>query len=91
MNAKKHRALQLALIPIVTLMAGLLPGLIAGSVIVEYIFSIPGIGQLTVTALYSRDYPMMMFSVALGTVLMLVGILISDLCYALVDPRITYE
>ena len=86
----KH-AMRNALIPIVTMMAGLLPGMIAGSVIVEYIFSIPGMGQLALSALYSRDYPMLMFSISLGTVLMLVGILISDLMYALVDPRITYD
>jgi peptide/nickel transport system permease protein len=80
-----------SLLPLVTLFAGLLPGLIGGSIIVEYIFSINGMGSLSILALSSRDYTLMMALFTIGAVLTLLGILISDLLYAVVDPRITYE
>ncbi len=80
-----------SLLPLVTLFAGLLPGLIGGSIIVEYIFSIHGMGSLSILALSSRDYTLMMALFTIGAVLTLLGILISDLLYAAVDPRITYE
>lgn len=84
-------ALRNGMIPLITLFAGLLPGLVAGSVIVEYIFSIEGMGSLAIQALGSRDYPLMMAIFTMGSFLTLVGILLSDLCYAVVDPRIHYE
>ncbi|MCK5550298.1 MAG: ABC transporter permease [Hyphomicrobiaceae bacterium] len=80
-----------SLIPLITLFAGLLPGLIAGSIIVEYIFSIHGMGSLAMLALSSRDYPLMMALFTIGAMLTLLGILISDLLYAAVDPRISLE
>jgi peptide/nickel transport system permease protein len=79
------------LLPLVTLFAGLLPGLIGGSIIVEYIFSIHGVGSLSIMALTSRDYTLMMALFTIGALLTLLGIMISDLLYAVVDPRITYE
>ncbi len=80
-----------SLIPLITLFAGLLPGLVAGSIIVEYIFSIYGMGSLAMLALSSRDYPLLMALFTIGATLTLFGILISDLCYAAVDPRVTYK
>jgi len=80
-----------SLIPLITLFAGLLPGLIAGSIIVEYIFSIHGMGSLAMLALSSRDYPLMMALFTMGATLTLLGILVSDLLYAAVDPRVTFE
>lgn len=79
------------LIPLVTLFAGLLPELIAGSIIVEYIFSINGMGNLSLLALTSRDYPLMMALFTIGAFLTLLGILLSDILYAVVDPRISIE
>ncbi len=79
------------LIPLVTLFAGLLPELIAGSVIVEYIFSINGEGNLSLLALTSRDYPLMMALFTIGAFLTLLGILLSDILYAVVDPRISIQ
>ena len=79
------------LIPLVTLFAGLLPGLVAGSIIVEYIFSIHGMGSLSILALSSRDYPLMMALFTIGAALTLLGILLSDLLYAAVDPRVTFD
>ena len=80
-----------SLIPLVTLMASLLPGLIGGSVIVESIFSIPGMGRLGFEAIGTRDIPVIMAITSISALLTLIGILLSDLSYALVDPRIRLE
>ena len=77
-----------ALITLITLFGGLLPGLVAGSVIVEYIFNIPGMGSLSLLALSSRDYPLQMALFAFSGFLTLAGIMISDLLYMAADPRI---
>jgi peptide/nickel transport system permease protein len=86
----KH-ALRNALIPIVTIVASILPAAIGGSVIIESIFSIPGIGKLGFEAVLSRDYPVIMAIATISAFLTLAGILISDLAYVLVDPRISFE
>ena len=77
-----------ALVTMVTLFGGLLPGLVAGSVIVEYVFNIPGMGTLSLLALSSRDYPLQMALFAFSGVLTLAGILLADILYLAVDPRI---
>ncbi|MEO0600701.1 MAG: ABC transporter permease subunit [Myxococcota bacterium] len=77
-----------ALITIVTLIGNLLPRLFGGSVIVEYIFSIEGMGKLSFDAILSRDYPVIMAVTTIAAVLTLLGILISDLLYGVVDPRV---
>lgn len=86
----KH-ALRNSLIPIVTLMASLLPAMIGGSVIVEYIFNIDGMGRLGFEAILSRDYNMIMAITTLSAVLVLLGMLVSDILYTIVDPRISLE
>jgi peptide/nickel transport system permease protein len=73
-----------SLIPLVTLMASLLPGLLGGSVIVESIFSIPGMGLMAFDSIESRDIPVIM-------AITLVSLLITDISYALADPRIRLE
>lgn len=85
----KH-ALRNALIPVVTIIATLVPKLIGGSVIVETIFSIPGMGELSYKALIARDYPMIMAVFTVSATLTLVGMLLSDILYSVVDPRISY-
>ena len=85
-----RHALRNSLIPIITLLAGVLPGLVGGSVIVESIFSIPGMGKLALDAMVARDYPTIMAVFTLSAVLTLVGILIADIMYSVVDPRISY-
>lgn len=85
----KH-ILRNSLIPIVTLFAGILPGLIGGSVIIETIFSIPGLGQLGYQSVLARDYPVVMALFAVSSGLTLVGILLADLTLAIVDPRISF-
>lgn len=83
----KH-ALRNALLPIVTILGLSLPGLIGGSVIVESVFAIPGMGQLMVQSVYQRDYPVIMGNLVIVATLTLVANLMADLSYALVDPRI---
>ncbi|MGH7303897.1 MAG: ABC transporter permease [Candidatus Rokuibacteriota bacterium] len=83
----KH-ALRNALLPIVTVLGLSLPGLIGGSVIVETIFAIPGMGQLMVQAVFERDYPVIMGNLVIVATITLVANLIADLTYSLVDPRI---
>src|SRR3989449_4371842 len=83
----KH-ALRNALLPIVTVLGLSLPGLIGGSVIVESIFAIPGMGQLMVQAVFERDYPVIMGNLVIVASLTLVANLIADITYSLIDPRI---
>jgi peptide/nickel transport system permease protein len=86
-----RHALRNSLLPIVTLMADLLPALIGGSVVIETIFSIPGMGQLGFQSVLDRDYPLIMAIFTLSALLTLVGILVADFLYTIVDPRIAYE
>ena len=85
----KH-ALRNSLIPIITILAYILPAMIGGSVIIETIFTIPGMGSLAFEAITSRDYPIVMAVFTISAVLTLVGILLADLLYSIVDPRITF-
>lgn len=87
-NITWNHAFRNSLITLITLFGGLLPSLVAGSVIVEYIFNIPGMGSLSLLALSSRDYPLQMALFAFSGMLTLLGILLADLSYALADPRI---
>ena len=80
-----------SIIPIVTNLGLLLPALIGGSVIIETIFSLPGLGFLGYQAVLARDYPVVLALFSVGSALTLVGILISDLLLVLVDPRISFE
>lgn len=86
-----HHALRNALIPLLTLMGTLLPSLIAGSVIIEQIFAIPGMGRLGFESVLARDYPTIMAIATISAGLTLVSILLSDLLYVAVDPRITFK
>lgn len=81
-------ALRNALLPVITLLGLSIPGLIGGSVIIEQIFSLPGLGQLFYQAVMSRDYPLIMANLVLGAVLTLAGNMLADLGYAAADPRI---
>lgn len=80
-----------SLLPLITVSAGLLPGLLAGSVIVETLFSIDGMGKLAVEAVKGRDRELVLSITLIGGVLTLIGYLIADLCYAIADPRISYD
>ncbi len=83
----KH-ALRNALLPFVTMFGLILPGLIGGSVIIESIFSWPGMGRMAYEAILARDYPIILTLNFISAVLVLFGTFISDILYMLVDPRI---
>ena len=86
----KH-ALRNALLPVVTILGLSLPGLIGGSVIIESIFAIPGMGQLMVQSVFSRDYPVIMGNLVIVATLTLLANLLADVAYGLVDPRIRFS
>jgi peptide/nickel transport system permease protein len=79
------------LIPVLTLLGLLLPTLISGSIILESIFSWPGVGDLFFTSVRARDYPVVMGLSFITAVLVLLSTLIADLLYAWADPRVTYR
>jgi peptide/nickel transport system permease protein len=83
----KH-ALRNALMPVVTILGLSVPGLIGGSVIMESVFAIPGLGRLFYEGVMNRDYPVVMGGLIIGAVLTLLGNLLADISYALVDPRL---
>lgn len=80
-----------SLIPLITVAAALLPGLLAGSVVVESLFSIDGMGKLAVDAVKGRDRELVLSLTLMSGVLTLLGYLLADFCYALADPRVSYE
>ncbi|MBI4615669.1 MAG: ABC transporter permease subunit [Planctomycetes bacterium] len=86
----KH-ALRNGLIPLITIFSSLLPILVSGSVIIETIFSIQGMGYLAFHSIFEKDYTTLMGINLITAVLVMVGILISDFLYAVVDPQITFD
>lgn len=77
-----------ALVPIATLLGPAIAGLISGAVVIERIFSWPGLGRLAFDAVIQRDYPVVMASVIVGSILVIVGNLLSDILYGIIDPRV---
>jgi peptide/nickel transport system permease protein len=80
-----------ALLPIITVFANIFPAAIGGSVIIESIFTIPGMGSEAIHAIHNNDYPMIIAVLTITGFLTLLGYLISDILYAIVDPRISYS
>ena len=83
-----RHAVRNAVIPVVTLLGLMVPGLLGGSVFIETVFSIPGMGQLFVQSAFSRDEPVLMALIVIGASLSLLGNILADISYGLVDPRI---
>ncbi|MFN8593304.1 MAG: ABC transporter permease [Thermomicrobiales bacterium] len=84
-------ALRNVLIPLVTIVAIELPGLFGGTVIIEQIFSWPGMGTLTINSVFDRDYPVIMGITLIGAVMIVISNLLADVLYAVIDPRIRYS
>lgn len=84
-------ALKNALLPLATLLGLYLPFLMGGAVVIEYIFAWPGMGRLTVNAIFAHDFPIILASNFIAALTVVVGNLISDLLYALVDPKISMQ
>lgn len=80
-----------SLLPLITLFGNVFPALIGGAVVLEVIFNIPGMGELSYQAYHQKDYPVILAVLTFGTFLTLLGYLISDILYAFADPRIRYE
>jgi len=80
-----------SLIPLITQAAHLLPAMIAGSVVVETIFSVPGMGRLLVDSIKLKDREVFLSITLIAGVLTLAGYLLADILYAVVDPRVSYE
>lgn len=85
----KH-GLRNALLPVITIFGLMLPVLVGGSVVVEKLFSWPGLGLMFIDATFQRDYPVIMALVMISAVLTVIGNLIADILYAVADPRIEY-
>ena len=83
-----HHAFRNTLIPLVTMLGGSLPGLFAGALITETLYSIPGIGYVSYQSMVAGDIPFSMFYLVFMAILTLLGNLISDILYAVVDPRV---
>jgi len=79
------------LIPLITLMSLTLPFILSGSVILEYMFNWPGLGRLFFDSILRRDYPTIMAMSFITATLVLIGTLLADIAYALVDPRVSYD
>ncbi|QDG54443.1 ABC transporter permease [Persicimonas caeni] len=86
----KH-AVRNGMIPILTLLGTLLPALIGGSVVLEFVFNIPGMGLYMLNSIFLKDYNAIMALTLFSAVLTLIGILLSDISYAVVDPRISFD
>lgn len=86
-----HHALRNSLRPVITGIGGLLPALIGGAVIIETIFAYPGIGRLGYQAVLERDYPTLLALNFITAILVLLGNLVADVLYSVVDPRVRLE
>lgn len=86
----KH-AVRNGMIPVLTLLGTLLPALIGGSVVIEFVFNIPGMGLYIFESIFARDYNAIMAVLLISAVLTLIGLLITDISYAIVDPRISFD
>ncbi len=85
----KH-AFRNGLIPILTLFANFLPGMLGGSVIIEVLFGIPGMGMLSWSAIEQKDYPTLMAILYIDAIVVMLSILLTDILYVVVDPRISF-
>ncbi|MEM6458496.1 MAG: ABC transporter permease [Planctomycetota bacterium] len=86
-----QHVLRNSLLPLITVSAGVIPALIGGSVIIESIFSIPGMGKLTIDGIFARDRELVLAGALVSGVLGLFFILVADLAYAVADPRVSYD
>jgi peptide/nickel transport system permease protein len=86
----KH-ALRNGLIPFITLFASFIPGLLGGSVLIEYLFNIPGMGRLFFVSILQKDFPTLMALIYIDAIVVMLSILMTDLMYVFADPRISFE
>ena len=85
-----HHVLRNSLLPVITIAGFLLPLLIGGAVVVEYVFALPGMGRLAVDSVFARDYPVILTITIFSAIAVILGNLVADVLYAVADPRIRY-
>jgi len=86
----KH-AFRNSLLPIITIFSSLLPAMISGAVIIEYMYNIPGMGRVSYDAVVQRDYPVLFTILLFSAILTMLGNLLADILYVMVDPRISFN
>jgi len=86
-----RHALRNSLLPLITVFAGILPALITGSIVVEKVFSVPGMGRLVIDSLLAQDRELFLSVATITLLLQLTGFLLMDIAYAIADPRVSYE
>lgn len=86
-----RHVLRNSMLPLITMAASILPAMFVGSFVVEYIFSIQGMGRLTIEAAQNKEVNTVMATTLVGSVLTLLSLLLRDVCYAIADPRVTYD
>jgi peptide/nickel transport system permease protein len=86
-----RHAFRNSLLPLITVLANVFPYAIGGSVILETVFTLPGMGFETYRAILGQDYPVIMAMLTLTAVLTIIGLLVQDILYAIADPRISYN
>jgi peptide/nickel transport system permease protein len=79
------------MLPILTLLGGMLPVLFSGSVVIEVVFGIPGMGMYLFESISARDYNAVMGVLVIASLLTMLGVLLSDLAYAALDPRVSFD
>jgi len=85
-----RHVLRNSLLPVITIAGFLLPLLIGGAVVVEYVFALPGMGRLAVDSVFARDYPVILTITIFSSIAVIIGNLVADVLYAVADPRIRY-
>jgi peptide/nickel transport system permease protein len=86
-----QHSLRNAIIPVITVIGGQLTAIIGGAVVVEQIFNLRGVGQLTLSSISSRDYPQVQTNVLIFALMLVIGNLLTDLAYGVIDPRIRFS
>ena len=86
-----RHALRNGLLPVATFLGPSIGTLLAGAVIIEQVFQWPGMGKLIIDAVFIRNYPLVMGSVVIASVMYIIGVLLSDIMYVILDPRIRLE
>ena len=85
-----RHVLRNSLLPVITIAGFLLPLLIGGAVVVEYVFALPGMGRLAVDSVFARDYPVILTITIFSAIAVIIGNLVADVLYAVADPRIRF-
>jgi peptide/nickel transport system permease protein len=85
-----RHALRNSLLPVITIAGFILPLLIGGAVVVEFVFALPGMGRLAVDAVFARDYPVILTITVFSAIAVMLGNLLADVLYGIADPRIRY-